>query len=30
MRKVADHARKAHKVETLTDTLASFIETKIK
>lgn len=30
MRKVTEHARRVHKVHTLTDTLANLIRTKIR
>ncbi|MDP9403328.1 MAG: DUF1059 domain-containing protein [Actinomycetota bacterium] len=30
MRKVADHVRKVHKVQTPTDTIVNFVKTKIR
>lgn len=30
MRKVGDHVRKVHKVQTTTDTIANFIKTKVR
>ena len=30
MRKVSDHVRKVHKVQTTTDTIANFIRAKVR